>query len=69
MYLWHENIEEVEQRIAETQNKSIRKLSQETNLSFGTAQLLLKKICTFVPIVCVVHEIKPIRAPQHNLSD
>jgi hypothetical protein len=48
------NIEEVEQIIAETQNKSIRKLSQETNLSFGTVQLLLKKICTFVPIVGVL---------------
>jgi hypothetical protein len=31
-----ENIEEVEQRIAETPNKSIRRLTQETNLSFGT---------------------------------
>jgi hypothetical protein len=31
-----ENTEEVEQRIAETLNKSIRRLTQETNLSFGT---------------------------------
>jgi hypothetical protein len=31
-----ENIEEVEQRIAETPNKSIRRLIQETNISFGT---------------------------------
>jgi hypothetical protein len=36
-----ENIEEVEQRIAETPNKSIRRLTQETNLSFGTVQLIL----------------------------
>jgi hypothetical protein len=33
------NIEEVEQRIAETPNKSIRRLTQETNLSFGTVSL------------------------------
>jgi transposase len=31
-----ENIEEVEQRIAETPNKSIWRLIQETNISFGT---------------------------------
>jgi hypothetical protein len=31
-----ENIEEVEQRIAEMPNKSIRRLIQETNISFGT---------------------------------
>jgi hypothetical protein len=32
-----ENIEEVEQKIAETPNKSIRRLVQKTNLAFGTA--------------------------------
>jgi hypothetical protein len=30
-----ENIEVVEQKIAKTPNKSIRRLTQETNLSFG----------------------------------
>jgi hypothetical protein len=30
-----ENIEKVEQRIAKTPNKSSRRLTQETNLSFG----------------------------------
>jgi hypothetical protein len=42
-------MEEVEQRIAETSNKSIRKLAQETNLSFGTVQLILKKDLQFFP--------------------
>jgi transposase len=37
-----ENIEEVEQRIVEIPNKSIRRLTQETNLSFGIVQLMLK---------------------------
>jgi hypothetical protein len=49
-----ENIEEVEQRIAETPNKSIRRLIQETNLSFGTVQLILKKDLHFFPIVCLL---------------
>jgi hypothetical protein len=44
-----ENIEDGEQRIiAEI-------LTQETNLSLGTVQLiLLKKICTFFSIVCLL---------------
>ncbi|CAH1372853.1 unnamed protein product, partial [Tenebrio molitor] len=46
-----ENIEEVEQRIAETPNKSIRRLTQETNLSFGIVQLILKKDLHFFPNV------------------
>jgi hypothetical protein len=48
-----ENIEEVEQRIAETPNKSIRRLAQETYLSFGTLQLVLKKIFAFFSLSCV----------------
>jgi phosphate uptake regulator len=48
-----ENIEEVEQRIAETLNKSIRRLTQETNLSFGTVQLILKKDLHFFSLLCV----------------
>jgi hypothetical protein len=47
-----ENIEEVEQRIAETLNKSIRTLTQETNLSFGTVQPILKKDLHFF-LYCV----------------
>jgi transposase len=49
-----ENIEELEQRIAETPNKSIRRLIQETNLSFGTVQLILKKDLHFFLIVCLL---------------
>jgi hypothetical protein len=49
-----ENIEEVEQRIAETRNKSIRRLTQETNLLFGTVQLILKKDLHFLPILCLL---------------
>jgi hypothetical protein len=49
-----ENIEEVEQRIAETQNKSIRRLTQEINLSFGTVELIHKKDLHFFPIVCLL---------------
>jgi hypothetical protein len=44
-----ENIEEVKKRIAETPNKSIRRLTQETNLSFGTVQLIIKKELHFFP--------------------
>jgi hypothetical protein len=56
-----ENIEEVKQRIAQTPNKSIRRLTQETNLSFGTVQLTLKKDFHLFPYcVSVVHEIKPL---------
>jgi transposase len=44
-----ENIEGVEQRIAETPNKSIRRLTQEINLSFGTVQLIIKKDLHFFP--------------------
>jgi hypothetical protein len=61
-----ENIEEVEQKIAETPNKSIQRLAQETNLSFDTVRLILKKICTFFPIVCLLcMNLNPltIRAP------
>jgi hypothetical protein len=49
-----ENIEEVEQRIAETPDKSIRRLTQETNLSFGIVQLILKKDLHFFPNVCLL---------------
>jgi hypothetical protein len=65
-----ENIEEVEQRIAETPNKSIRRLAQETNLSFGTVQLILKKDLHFFPCrVSVVHEIKPLdNKSPHNIT-
>jgi hypothetical protein len=56
-----ENIEQVQQRIAETANKSTRRLTPETNLSFGTVQLILKKDLHFFPYrVSVVHEIKPL---------
>jgi Asp-tRNA(Asn)/Glu-tRNA(Gln) amidotransferase B subunit len=65
-----ENIEEVEQRIAETPNKSIRRLTQKTNLSFGTVQLILKKDLHFFPYrVSVVHEIKPLdNKTPHNIT-
>jgi Asp-tRNA(Asn)/Glu-tRNA(Gln) amidotransferase B subunit len=65
-----ENIEEVEQRIAETPNKSIRRLTQETNLSFSTVQLILKKDLHFFPYrVSVVHEIKPLNNKSpHNIT-
>jgi hypothetical protein len=64
-----ENIEEVEQRIAETLNKSIRRLTQETNL-FGTVQLILKKdLHSFPYRVSVVHEIKPLdNKSPHNIT-
>jgi hypothetical protein len=53
-----ENIEEVEQRIAETPNKSIWRLTQETNLSFDTVQLILKNC-----------EIKPLcNKNPHNIT-
>jgi Asp-tRNA(Asn)/Glu-tRNA(Gln) amidotransferase B subunit len=56
-----ENIEEVKQRIAETPNKSVRRLTQETNLSFGTVQLILKKdLHFFLYRVSVVHEINSL---------
>jgi hypothetical protein len=64
-------LEKVEQRIAETPNKSIRRLTQETNLSFGTVQLILKKGLHLFPYrVSVVHEIKPIdnKSPHHNIT-
>jgi hypothetical protein len=65
-----EKLEKVEQRIAETPNKSIRRLTQETNLSFGTVQLILKKDLHFFPYrVSVVHEIKPIdNKSPHNIT-
>jgi hypothetical protein len=60
-----QNIEEVKQKIAESPNKSIRRLAQETNLSFGTVQLILKKDLQFFPYrVSVVHEIKPLDFPK-----
>jgi transposase len=64
-----ENIEEVEQRIAETPNKSIWRLTQETNLSFSTVQIIIKKDLHFVPYrVSVVHEIKPLdNKSPHNI--
>jgi hypothetical protein len=56
-----ENIEEVEQRIAETPNKSIRRLTQETNLSFDTVQLILKKDLHFFSYpVSVVVKLNPL---------
>jgi hypothetical protein len=63
-------LEKVEQRIAGTPNKSIRRLTQETNLSFGTVQLILKKDLHFFPYrVSVVHEIKPIdNKSPHNIT-
>jgi transposase len=60
-----ENIEEVEQRIAETPKKSIRRLTQETN-HLVQFSLSLKNICTFFPIVCLLcMKLNPltIRAP------
>jgi hypothetical protein len=65
-----ENIEEVEQRIVETPNKCIRRLTQETNLSFGTVQLMLKKdLHLFSYRVSVVHEIKPLdNKSAHNIT-
>jgi hypothetical protein len=65
------NIEEVEQRIAETPNKSIRRLTQETNLPFfGTVQLILKKDVHVFPYrVSVVHEFKPLdNKSPHNIT-
>jgi hypothetical protein len=48
-----ENIEEVEQ-------KKLHRLTQETNLSFGTVQLILKKDLHFLLYcVYVLHEITP----------
>ncbi|RZC36026.1 DDE 3 domain containing protein [Asbolus verrucosus] len=38
-----ENIQDVEQRMDRSPKKSIRKLSQKTQLSYGTCQLILKK--------------------------
>jgi hypothetical protein len=32
----------------------LQRLTQETNLSFGTVQLILKKICIFFSIVCLL---------------
>jgi hypothetical protein len=53
-------------RIAETLNKSIRRLAQETHLSFGTVQLILKKDLHFFP---VVHEFKPLdNKGPHNVT-
>jgi hypothetical protein len=50
-----ENTEQVEQRITETPNKSIRKLIQETNLSFGTVQLILKKDFSLSCVCCALN--------------
>jgi hypothetical protein len=47
------NDRSVEQRIAETPNKSIQRLAQETNLSFGIVQLILKKDLHFFSLSCV----------------
>jgi hypothetical protein len=65
-----ENIEEVEERIAQTPNKSIRRLTQETNPSFGTIQLIHKKGLHFFPYrVSVAHEIKPLdNKSPHNIT-
>jgi hypothetical protein len=45
-------LEKVEQRIAETPNKSIRRLTQETNLSFGTVQLILFALFSLSCVCC-----------------
>jgi hypothetical protein len=60
-----ENIKEVEERIAETPNKSIRRLTQETNLSFGTIQLIHKKDLHFFPYRLLRMKLNPltIRVP------
>jgi hypothetical protein len=65
-----ENIEEVEQRIAETPNKSIWRLTQETNLSFDTVQLILKKRFALFFLSCVCGgEIKPLdNKNPHNIT-
>jgi hypothetical protein len=48
-----ENIEEVNKEL-------LQRLTQETNLSFGTVQLILKKdLHFFLYRVSVVHEITP----------
>jgi hypothetical protein len=60
------NIEEIEQRIVKTPNIAIRRLTQETNLSFGTVKLILKKDLHFFPILCLLcMKLNPltIRAP------
>jgi ribosomal protein L20A (L18A) len=65
-----ENIEEVEQRIAEISDKSIWRLTQETNLSFGAVQVILKKDLHFFPYrVSVVHEIKPLNNKNPHSID
>jgi hypothetical protein len=61
-----QNIEEVKQKIAESPNKSIRRLIQETNQSFGTVQLILIKDLHFFPIACLLcMKLNPLttRAP------
>jgi hypothetical protein len=65
-----ENIEEVEQRIAETPNKSIWRLTQETNLSFDTVQLILKKDLHFFSYpVSVVVKLNPFdNKNPHNIT-
>jgi hypothetical protein len=57
-----ENIEEVEQRKKkETPNKSIRRLAQETNLSFSTVQLILKRDLHCFPYrVSVCMKLNPL---------
>jgi hypothetical protein len=59
------NIKEVEERIAKTPNKSIRRLTQETNLSFGTIQLIHKKDLHFFPYRLLRMKLNPltIRVP------
>jgi hypothetical protein len=46
-------------KISKRLNKELQRLTQETNQSFGTAQLILKKDLHFFLIVSVVHEITP----------
>jgi hypothetical protein len=45
----------------------LQRLTQETNLSFGTVQLILKKdLHFFLYRVSVVHEITPCNKSLHN---
>jgi hypothetical protein len=41
-------------KILKRLNKELHRLTQETNLSFGTVQLILKNDLHFFPIVCLL---------------
>jgi hypothetical protein len=55
-------------KILKRVNKELlQRLTQETNLSFGTVQLILKKICTFFSIVCLLCMKLPLNNKRpHN---